>query len=337
MPLLSVITPVYNAQQYLNRCIQSVLNQSFTDFEYILINDGSTDTSLDICKEFAKKDGRIRIIDKKNEGVNKAIIDGISSSNTLYTTFLDADDWQAPQKFACLISAIQQAGADFAQCGTLINESTLSKELYSDKECIFNDIEGELLRPFFEQSASFYPVINSRWSKIYKTSLLKLILPSIDNGLVIGEDLAFNIWFLSVAKKGIVLKDSLYHNYRLHENSATRSFSQKKYMQIAKLPQALMEIAKKQGRTGKALQIFKDKTHASLMLDVCLSDFTITEKMRYLRRSKNEIKDIGHLRNLGKKHAVYIKIAIWFLSHGLFLPVVLPLAIIKPKRSTNEL
>ena len=92
-PAISIIIPVYNAENYLRRCIDSVLSQSFTDFELILVDDGSKDKSPQICDEYASQDTRVRVIHKANGGVSAARNDGLDIAKGEYITFIDSDDW----------------------------------------------------------------------------------------------------------------------------------------------------------------------------------------------------------------------------------------------------
>ena len=92
-PIISVIVPVYRVEPYLKRCVDSILKQTFKDFELILVDDGSPDNCPSICDEYAKKDSRVTVIHKKNEGVSKARNDGVAQSNGAYITFIDSDDW----------------------------------------------------------------------------------------------------------------------------------------------------------------------------------------------------------------------------------------------------
>ena len=93
MPKVSVIVPVYNTEKYLPQCLDSIINQTFTDFECICINDGSTDNSLSILEEYAKKDSRIRIISQKNAGLSNVKNVGIKNATGIYITFIDSDDF----------------------------------------------------------------------------------------------------------------------------------------------------------------------------------------------------------------------------------------------------
>lgn len=95
-PKVSIIVPVYNVEKYLHRCVDSILLQTFTDFELLLIDDGSTDKSVDICDKYALKDSRIRVFHKKNGGVSSARNLGIKKSSGVYILFVDSDDYLSP-------------------------------------------------------------------------------------------------------------------------------------------------------------------------------------------------------------------------------------------------
>ena len=91
--MITIIIPVYNAERYLCRCVNSVLSQTYTKWECILVNDGSKDKSLQLCQSFARMDARVYVVDKKNEGVDKARFDGLANAKGDYVAFVHADDW----------------------------------------------------------------------------------------------------------------------------------------------------------------------------------------------------------------------------------------------------
>ena len=96
MPRLSVIVPVYNVEAYLARCVDSILAQSFADFELILVNDGTRDGSVSIMEDYAHRDGRVRLVHKENGGLSSARNAGLAVANGEYVIFIDSDDWIAP-------------------------------------------------------------------------------------------------------------------------------------------------------------------------------------------------------------------------------------------------
>lgn len=115
--MISVIVPVYNAEKYLERCLQSILEQSYKEFEVVLINDGSTDNSIRIAKEFAHRDQRIKIIEQKNAGPAKARNRGIEAASGEYIAFVDADDWVHMDMLMEFHNAAVNADADLVICG----------------------------------------------------------------------------------------------------------------------------------------------------------------------------------------------------------------------------
>lgn len=119
MPRLSVIMPVYNTAKFLARSIESVLAQTFTDFELILVNDGSKDNSLEICREFEKKDKRIKVIDKENGGAGSARNAGLAASSGEFVAFPDSDDWIEPDAYEFCIDKMSRENLDLLVFGSL--------------------------------------------------------------------------------------------------------------------------------------------------------------------------------------------------------------------------
>ena len=113
---ISVVVPVYNAQEYLNQCVESMLFQTFHNFEIILVDDGSVDSSPRLCDEWKKKDNRIRVIHKKNGGPADARKSGIQAAEGRYISFVDADDWLEPAFLESLYDEICLEDADIVQC-----------------------------------------------------------------------------------------------------------------------------------------------------------------------------------------------------------------------------
>ena len=116
MSKISIIVPVYNVESYLSNCIDSILNQTFKDFELILVNDGSTDKSLEICKHYKNMDDRIFIIDKKNGGLSSARNAGLDIIKGEYIGFVDSDDYIHPQMYELLYKQIIENEADISMC-----------------------------------------------------------------------------------------------------------------------------------------------------------------------------------------------------------------------------
>ena len=110
-PMVSIIVPVYNAEQYLRRCVDSILNQEYTDFEVFLVNDGSTDSSGDICEEYGNKDTRVIVIQKENTGVSDSRNLALDRARGKYLQFLDSDDWITPDATRLFVRAAEEYAA----------------------------------------------------------------------------------------------------------------------------------------------------------------------------------------------------------------------------------
>ena len=123
MVKVSIIVPVYNSEKYLKKCIESIQKQTLKDMQIILINDGSTDNSLSICKEYQKRDNRIEVIDKANMGVSSARNTGIEAAIGEYIGFVDADDWIEPEMYENMYHQVKQMQADVCMCNYVVENN----------------------------------------------------------------------------------------------------------------------------------------------------------------------------------------------------------------------
>ena len=161
MAEISIIVPVYNAEKYLERCLNSILAQKFINFEVLLINDGSSDESLYICNMFALKDNRITVFDKKNEGVSATRQYGIEKATGAYSIFIDADDWIEPNMLAEMHHTITKQQNDILICNYFINNNLIKEEQRANapKALIQNMLNSKIK--------------GVMWNKLVKHSLYK--------------------------------------------------------------------------------------------------------------------------------------------------------------------
>lgn len=166
---LTVIVPVYNVEKYLHRCIDSILNQTFKDFELILVNDGSTDNSAQICEEYSQKDKRIKVIHKQNGGLSSARNVGLDIAEGEYIGFVDSDDYISHNMFNELYQKIRKHNADLAICNFLyIKEDELFSNTY-EKLDIVEEFEGlEIINQLYQSKGTQFVVA---WNKLYKKKL----------------------------------------------------------------------------------------------------------------------------------------------------------------------
>ena len=208
---ISIVVPVYNVEKYLERCIKSLINQSLKDIEIILVNDGSTDRSLEICNKYAQIDKRITVINKKNGGLSDARNEGFKYVNSDYVWFVDSDDYIEIDSCKSLYSIIKEKKPDII---SFMYNEIIAGEI-KNKRNYTNDIK-ELS---FEEAYSIYlqdkGIGNSSWGKIFKKNIVEGIKFPIGKK---AEDLATTYKFLEKAEKIILLDKALY-NYDRRDDS----------------------------------------------------------------------------------------------------------------------
>lgn len=168
MKEISIILPVYNVEKYLAQCLDSIVNQTFKDFECICVNDGSTDNSLSILQKYAQKDKRFKIITQENKGLSGARNAGIKTAKSKYLTFIDSDDWVTENYLEVLYNKIEETKSDIVRASYKFYfqekntyESSKIREIHKIKHN--TDIE----RLYKGYAGAFV------WAKIYKTSLIE--------------------------------------------------------------------------------------------------------------------------------------------------------------------
>ena len=172
--MISVIIPIYNSEKYLSKCISSVLEQTYKDLELILVDDGSTDNSLNICNDFAERDSRIVVVHQKNAGVSAARNNGLKNAKGDFITFVDSDDYVENDWLELLFKAITEKNAEVAVCGIKLDDKQ------KIVECNCEMKEQIILR--LQECGLLYSVVN----KLYRREKLTA---EFKNGLKFGEDL----------------------------------------------------------------------------------------------------------------------------------------------------
>ena len=222
METVSVIVPVYNVKRYLPRCIESILRQSHTELEIILVDDGSTDGSGAVCDRYAARDERIKVVHKRNEGVSAARNTGLELSTGQYIAFVDSDDWLALTAIETLYRRITEDRADFA-VGDLENVDSIrrSKPTASDPRGVFHLDDPEDFSRFFMAKISLAGPV----AKLFRADIIHrhhLIFPL---GFKIGEDTIFVLRYLNQIKIASHEDRVVYFYNRLVEESATLRYS----------------------------------------------------------------------------------------------------------------
>lgn len=212
---LSIIIPVYNAEEFLNKCVESVLNQTHSNFELILVDDGSKDRSLELCKDFSKKDNRVKVFTQLNSGQSKARNLGLDNATGEYIAFVDSDDWVDSDYFELLLKASLKYDADVACASILRERRAMSKiRLKYNEERVYEVPQEKI-------DIAHVPDKCYVWNKVYKKSFLDKISLRFIEGMFF-EDVDFVTRAVYFSNKIVTVPNTYYH-YWTNSNSTVKT------------------------------------------------------------------------------------------------------------------
>lgn len=263
--LVSVIIPVYNAEQYLCKCIDSVVNQSYKNLEIILVDDGSKDNSAKICKKYANIDKRIIFITQNNQGVSNARNNGLKLATGDYITFIDSDDNVELNFIESMINTIPDYSADLIV-------STF-KDVFENKTSKINNFNGSLTYNIKEDFYRLRKYFYVPWAKLYKREIITRNSIKFPANFTDAEDQVFNFEFLRYVR-----------NYYL-VNNAAYNYYHRKTMSLSKL------------RTLKSFESNLKKTYFEKIfldeLDINNKEYLLTDSCCFLMSYYSSISDIN--------------------------------------------
>lgn len=206
--LVSIIVPVYNAQDYLSRCLDSIIAQEYTDFELIIVDDGSTDGSGSICDDYARRDPRVAVIHKENSGVSDSRNTALQRARGTYIQFLDSDDWMTPDATKLLVRSARHSGSDLviADFYRVVGDS-LSHKGDIEREGLLT--REEFANEMMENPADFYYGV--LWNKLYKNEIIKEHQLRMDPDISWCEDFLFNLEYLRHCRSVYALHAPIYY------------------------------------------------------------------------------------------------------------------------------
>lgn len=214
---ISIIVPAYNIAEYLPRCLDSILDQTYQNIEVIVVNDGSKDNTEEVIKEYCQKDNRVKLISKINEGVTKARLTGLKAASGQWVGFVDGDDYVEPEMYETLLSNALEYKADISHCGYQMVFPSRVDYYYNTGKLVEQDnysgvkdlLEGVFVEP-------------GLCNKIYKKTLCNNFLQEgkMDLSIKNNEDLLMNFYLFSDSKKAIYFDKCFYH-YILRKGSAS--------------------------------------------------------------------------------------------------------------------
>lgn len=229
MPMVSIIVPVYNAEKTIDRCVSSILSQTYRDFELLLMDDGSTDDSGRICDTFAEKDMRVRVVHKDNSGVSDTRNQGIALAEGEYLQFVDSDDWLTPEAVGAFVRAAAESGCDMviadfyrvvgervSQKGDIGEEGILDRAAYA----------ADMMR----KPADFYYGV--LWNKFYRRSIVEEFQLKMDSSISWCEDFMFNLEYVRHVQTVYALKVPVYYYVKTKGSLVSQGISMKKTIQM---------------------------------------------------------------------------------------------------------
>lgn len=297
----SIIVPIYNVEKYLNYCIESILTQTYEDFELILVDDGSEDNSSRICDQYVEVDKRVKCIHKENGGIISARRAGTDIAQGEYIVCVDSDDWINKKYLERFAVAIEKNNADIVCCGYMSgNEKNLIPNILKYRFGVYKkkDIEKEIFPKLIESKEGEYfpPML---WGKAIKSSIYKTRQINCDEKLrnIVGEDHALTKACIYIAETIVILEECLY-NYRLNFQSITKG--RKAYAMagpeiIGKHFEMYIDMEKYDFQD----QVYRNVTHN--VFNVVMSQFNRKEDYKTIKQELQELLQNKYIQNAIRK------------------------------------
>lgn len=322
---VTVIVPVYNVEKFIDKCVQSVIDQTMTDIEVILVDDGSTDNSLARCIEWANKDSRVKVYHQENQGVSVARNLGIEKSAGEFIAFIDSDDWIEPNYLEALYAIAKAKDADISICGfyfdypdEVVARGHFEKNMeFNGKEDIAQIQIQILAKNMSRIKNNSGDRIGAPWCKLFKTGFIKENNLSFIPNLKRSQDVVFNLYALEYANKVVYTNQPLYH-YTINPDSVCVKFSKSI---LTNVNAYLKEMGKFIAKYHKNDKMFRDAFNTKICTSVykCMFQYFFDEQypgtradMRreldeYLNQDlfKNGLRNVKY-KNLDRTEKVFV-------------------------------
>ena len=258
MAKISVIVPVYNVEDYLETCVRSIQNSTYQDWECVLVDDGSTDQSSELCDKFEKEDERIRTIHKNNGGLTSARVVGFAATSAEYVCFVDSDDYIADNMFERLLQIIEQEEADVVVCshyqdveGELKEDTfTYTKKIVNQDE-LMDDYVLPIIGKIYAPGYVNYP--GYVWGRLYRRSCVSNQC-FVSEREVYTEDDLFQMYLSENIHKVVFTNEKLCY-YRVNPNSLTHVYRRNMWCMLKKRHNRVLEFLEKHGREQEKARI----------------------------------------------------------------------------------
>ncbi|WP_432354368.1 glycosyltransferase [Sporosarcina sp. A2] len=293
---VSVIVPIYNVEAYLSKCIRSIQNQKLNDIQIILVDDGSTDKSLSICKEYAKEDKRIHLIEKSNGGVSSARNAGLEAAVGEYVGFVDPDDWIKADMYESMYNQVKKTGTEVCICNYVNeyknNSEAISLNIHSDvldgKD--IKKLVADMVAPATINSNET-AIMGSVWRTLISNRLIKTSEIKFNEEIHLMEDLLFIIETLLVCNK-ISIDNGYYYHYFHSSNSAMNLYRKNFYALNLKVYYLLTSILEKKP-INSTLSHHMNIRYVNIGFNSIVNEIRIGNK-KSIREKLTLIHDVSH-------------------------------------------
>lgn len=228
---ISVIVPIYKSEKYLRRCVDSILNQTYTDLEVILVNDGSPDSCPQICEAYRREDSRVIVLHQKNAGVSAARNTGLDRASGEYITFVDSDDYIEPYMYSKMVRIIKQYDCDIVMCDCVKEFSNYSESYTHNIRSGFYD-KSHLVKEYYPHLLIMdnmeYPATISNWLLLFRNNKSFSNIRYIE-GVRYSEDWLFGACLLKQASSFYYMKNQNFYHYFMNDQSATHKYVDDKW------------------------------------------------------------------------------------------------------------
>lgn len=313
--LISVIIPVYNVKQYIERCIDSVLNQTYKNIEIILVDDGSNDGCNEICNMYAEKDKRIKVVHIKNSGVSNARNLGIRLANGDFITFVDADDYIDTSCIEKMYKLCKDEQCDIGIVGTLENNELTNK----------TNTSGESIDMVLSAENALKEMLNEKyyygnvWGKIYKTDIWKNI--HFNEDTVIGEDMEVLYKVLLKSNKvKINTNERLYYYTKNRNDSATKSNYNKNWEKEIAICENILKDCRENHKDVFPFALKRYiRINYSCIVKILTYDSENKEVYTQLRKNILKYNEYGIYNKFDLKMKVKIRLVLYFKKLAIIL------------------
>jgi len=308
--LVSIIVPVYNVGKYLQYCMESLLNQTYSPIEIVLVDDGSVDNTGAICDEYAKEFNNVKVIHSPNEGVSAARNKGLTAATGEYIAFVDGDDWISRNMIEILYQQIKNTSSDLAVCNI-----KMQKEYCSAENVVYDTINVQVKNTKEYLEEYFLKFGNSCCGKLFRSKTLAD--KTFKNGLTIGEDMLFLLESLDEIRKIVIVPFDGYNYLQVPDSAMNKRFTQSYMDQIYCWEKAYDTAAKYGKQVQKAIQSII-LISSTLVMDKIAMSWNKGQNEENIRYCKKTIrKNLPGMKGLGMNH--FLKCCLCMISGRLYI------------------